>query len=557
MSLFPQGASSGMQNFQGGMQKKSENTPEIEGGVENTSPVSEPENIQENDIPPVPPVAISPLQAKLLQFQSESEKEVVSVPVASEEIQNQVETPEIQTPAEPAVAFVLPEEPIETASIPVVTSETQVLKPSSKITLSEDFSFPTSVKIVGLTADESYDFQDAFTPGMPQVSSSSSDEEHELHKENLSDAERAELEDMDSLYFEHFDPAVNPAGGVSLDELLDLAIDKNASDIHFAADSKVGLRINGHIYFIDNIPALTRDQARAIIFALVPNPLHRRRIFENKELDSAYEHKNGINFRVNIFFKRGKIAGVLRQIASHAMTMEQLGLPLAIKSLLGKKQGLFLVTGPTGSGKSTSMQSMLEYINQSRVEHILTIEDPIEYLFTNVKSIFSQREVGRDTYSFADALRASLREDPDIVMIGEMRDAETIEAAMKLSETGHLVISTLHTSSAPQTIARLVSHFPSDEQEQVQSRLADTLIGVLSQRLVSRADREGRVALFELMIVNSAIRNIIRTGDMTQIHNAMMSGREAGMVLMQDYGETLAAQGIVKKESFENFFREE
>ncbi|MBT4937012.1 PilT/PilU family type 4a pilus ATPase [Candidatus Peregrinibacteria bacterium] len=424
----------------------------------------------------------------------------------------------------------------------------------------KEVNFKSSVNIAGLTNSESIVplKQDKLSEEKegPIVSDEVPIPQEDLY-ENLSDTEKEELDSLAEDYFEKFPSDVNPDGGIALNDLLDLAIDKEASDIHFSAGSKIGLRIFGKIHFIDNIDALNNKQARNLIFALVSNPLQRKEIYEEKELDASYEHYNGVNFRINIFFKRGKVAAVLRKIASNAMSMDQLGLPPAVQDLLQKKQGLLLVTGPTGSGKSTSMQSMLEYINKNRVEHILTIEDPIEYIFENKKSIFSQREVGKDTHTFSAALRASLREDPDVVMIGEMRDAETIQAAMKLSETGHLVISTLHTASAPQTISRLVSYFASTEQEQVRSRLADSLLGVLSQRLISRIDREGRVAIYELMIVNSAIRNIIRTGDMTQIHNAMLSGREIGMILMEDYARELEAQEIVRDKDFMQFFREE
>lgn len=551
MSLFPQGASSGM----GGFSKNSLNE----------------EKKEDLSVPAVPVSPVPPLfeEKPKVDPKASAKAEPVPIPPQKEEISPLQKTLLSQTPNESDASDDIMIRNNNDLSSSVTSKNIKDIVPSEKELDSDsgkkkskissaslvDKHFPTSVKISGITAPEDSHFDSYFHKS--DASNSSKEDVNDVVYDNLSESERAEIEDMDKLYLEKFPSDSNPAGGICLDELLELAIDKEASDIHFAAENKIGLRINGHIHFIHNLPALSREQARALIFSLVPNPLHRRRIFEEKELDCAYEHKNGVNFRVNIFFKRGKIGAVLRKIASHAMTMEQLGLPEALKGLLGKKQGLLLVTGPTGSGKSTSMQTMLEYINENRVEHILTIEDPIEYIFSSKKSIFSQREVGGDTLSFPAALRASLREDPDVVMIGEMRDAETIQAAMSLSETGHLVISTLHTSSAPQTIARLVSNFPSSEQEQVQSRLADTLIGVLSQRLVSRSDRDGRVALFELMIVNSAIRNIIRTGDMTQIHNAMLAGREIGMVRMEDYAGQLATQGIVAEESFKNFFREE
>lgn len=344
---------------------------------------------------------------------------------------------------------------------------------------------------------------------------------------------------------------------INFDDLLNLAIDSGASDLHLAENAKIALRINGKIVFLDTIPKLTKNQADKLILGMIKNPLHQDRLDQTRELDFAYEHKDGTNFRVNIFYKRQCLASVLRIVGRQASAMNELGLPAAVETLLNQKQGLILVTGPTGSGKSTSMQSMLEYINNKRVDHIVTIEDPIEFVFESKGSIFSQREVGEDTLSFGNALRAVLREDPDVVMIGEMRDPETIMAAMNLSETGHLVISTLHTSGAPQTIHRLVNAFPPEHHNQIQSRLADTLIGVLSQRLVPRIDQNGRIAIYELMIVNAAVRNTIRTGEFAQLYNAMIAGRQEGMVSMQDYAYKLADEGKIKESDFINFFRNE
>ena len=258
---------------------------------------------------------------------------------------------------------------------------------------------------------------------------------------------------------------------VTLDDILDLAIDQEASDVHMGAKGKIGLRINGHICFIENIPALTTEQAERIIYSMIPNDSMKETLIRTKELDFSYEHKDGTAFRVNLFYKRGNISTLMRRIATDAWSIDEIGIPHAVYELIKAKQGLILITGPTGSGKSTSMQSMLEYINLTRVEHVLTIEDPIEFIFKPKKSLISQREIGSDTLSFANALRGALRQDPDIVMIGEMRDPETIMAAMNLAETGHLVMSTLHTSSAAQTIARLASAFPPEQHMQIYSRL--------------------------------------------------------------------------------------
>ena len=538
MSLFPQGSNQGMNSFNAAKPQEKKN-------LEKEKESQEVSSLEEVPLKKTEETSIdSDKDNKEITEDIESQKNIADVPPTEKKVFDTKKTESI---------------PVKNALKEDKQTPEKEDKPEL---LTQNKNFQTSVKISGLNSDhsivsENKNKNEKKTEALGHdVIDKSLIEENPTY-ENLSQTEKTELDDLTEDYFEKLPSDINPDGGIALNDLLDLAIDKEASDIHFSADSRIGLRIFGKIHFIDNIDVLSNKQTRNLVFALVTNPLQRKKIYEEKELDASYEHVNGVSFRVNIFFKRGRLAAVLRKIASSTMTMKQLGLPDAVSDLVQKKQGLLLVTGPTGSGKSTSMQSMLEYINMNRVEHILTIEDPIEYIFKNKKSIFSQREVGNDTHSFPSALRASLREDPDVVMIGEMRDVETIQAAIKLSETGHLVISTLHTSSASQTIARLVSYFPSQDHEQVRSRLADSLLGVLSQRLVPRADREGRVALYELLIVNSAIRNIIRTGKMTQIHNAMLSGREIGMILMHEYAAELEEQGVVHNKDYIQFFREE
>jgi len=347
------------------------------------------------------------------------------------------------------------------------------------------------------------------------------------------------------------------ADRIQMGDLLDLAIDTEASDIHFGANERVGLRINGKICFVENIPPLTADQAKRIIFELMPDEEVRETLMRTREMDTAYEHADGTTFRVNVFFKRKNISAVLRRVSRRAFSMEELGIPKTVYNLISAKQGLLLITGPTGSGKSTSMQAIIEYINVTKIEHIITIEDPIEFIFKSKKSIISQREVGYDTLSYTNALKAALREDPDIVMIGEMRDPETIMAAMNLAETGHLVISTLHTSSATQTVSRLINAFPPDQHTQIRHRLADCLIGVVSQRLVPRSDKPGRIGIFELLVINAAVRNIIRSGEDGQILNAIQGGREKGMIKMETYAEELTKRGIIKAKDYMHFFRKE
>jgi len=342
-----------------------------------------------------------------------------------------------------------------------------------------------------------------------------------------------------------------------LEDILDVAIDLEASDVHMSANGRIAVRINGRICFVENVPPLTKEQAERIIFSMIPNEGMKETLIRSRELDFGYQSADDTPFRVNLFYKRKNLSAVMRRIASKAWSIDDLGIPPAIYELIKSRQGLILITGPTGSGKSTSMQAMLEYVNKTRVEHIITIEDPIEFIFTPQKSIFSQREIGSDTLSFANALRGAMREDPDVVMIGEMRDPETIMAAMTLAETGHLVFSTLHTASAAQTVARVASVFPPDQQTQICSRLADTLIGVLSQRLVPRIDKPGRIAIYELMVVTAGIRNLIRQGDVAQIPNAIQAGAALGMIRMEKYAEYIAEQGIVRPEDYVHFFVQE
>lgn len=230
---------------------------------------------------------------------------------------------------------------------------------------------------------------------------------------------------------------------------------------------------------------------------------------KNLEIDFGYIHHDGSSYRGNAYVYLGKIAIALRRISESVKSLAELGIPKSIKKVLQAKQGLFLITGPTGSGKSTSMASILETINESRSDHILTIEDPIEYIFKNKKSIFAQREVGRDTLSFGNAIKSAMREDSDIIMIGEIRDAETMETALSLSETGHLVFSTLHTSGSVQTVNRITQFFPTTVEPQIRARVAESLIGVLSQRLIPGKEGNGRVAIREMMYVNTGIKNLI------------------------------------------------
>lgn len=345
---------------------------------------------------------------------------------------------------------------------------------------------------------------------------------------------------------------------LTLESLLAHSIKIAASDIHIAEGEHLAFRVHGELGKLTQTPVLDRGAVESLVRELFQGNTEKVNAFYAKrDADFAYVSADGTPFRVNGFFKLGKIGFVLRRIERESKKMEDLGLPEGVKKLLNAKQGLFLITGPTGSGKSTTMVSIIDRINEQRREHIITIEDPIEFIFTDKNSIFSQREVGRDTESFVSAIRAAMREDPDIVMVGEMRDKETVEAAMNLAETGHLVFSTLHTSGSVQTINRLIQFFHPDIQNQVRVRLADSLLGVLSQRLIPKAEGHGRVGIHELMFITPAIKNLIKSGDLIQINNNIELGSQEGMITMRNSADRLKDAGIVKEEDYIGYFTNE
>lgn len=340
--------------------------------------------------------------------------------------------------------------------------------------------------------------------------------------------------------------------------ILDYAIKSEASDIHLTEGDYVWFRINWTLSKIEKAGKLDSTKTKEVILELLwGNKPDFDEYIKNKDADFAYIHEDGTPFRVNTFFKLWKMWVVMRRIAWEPKTIEELGLPEAVKKFTKAKQGLILVTGPTGSGKSTSMVSVLNEINENRNEHVLTVEDPVEFVFKDKKSVFSQRELWRDTKTFQSALRAAMREDPDIIVVWEMRDRETVEAAMELAETGHLVISTMHTSWSVQTITRLVNFFPPDIQNSVRYKLADILFGVLSQRLIKTADRKGRTGIFELMLMTSWIKNLIRTWEFNQINNNIEMWRQQWMIRMKAYADEKAKSWLIKEEDYIDYFEED
>ena len=333
---------------------------------------------------------------------------------------------------------------------------------------------------------------------------------------------------------------------ISMDDLLDLAVRENASDLHLAVGLPPVMRISGSLVPIDASPLTPADTER-LMLAITPEE-HQRGLREHCGADFGFPYKDLARFRVSIFRQKGHIGLVLRQIPSKMLTLEQIGLPAQIRDLLFKPRGLILVTGPTGSGKTTTLASMLNIINQERDCHIITIEDPIEYYHTHKKSVVTQREIGTDVPTFSEALRRALRQDPDVILVGEMRDLETMEAAITAAETGHLVFATLHTTGAARTVDRIVDAFPTNQQEQIRTQLSTSIVAVISQILLPRKDGPGRVAAFEIMIATPSIRSLIRDNKTFRITSDLQTGGKWGMQTLDSHLIELWRSGKISYE---------
>jgi len=335
----------------------------------------------------------------------------------------------------------------------------------------------------------------------------------------------------------------------SLSELLKRMVDVGGSDLHITVDSPPRIRLHGELKPVEGMPPLSPVDTKQLAYSVLTDA-QKHRFEESLELDFSFGIKNMARFRGNLFNQRGAVAGAFRLIPYEIKTFEQLRLPPLLGTLCEKPRGLVLVTGPTGSGKSTTLATMLDLINQSRYEHMITIEDPIEFIHSHKKCLVNQREVHSDTQSFANALRAALREDPDIVLIGEMRDLETIESALRIAETGHLTFATLHTNTASSTINRIIDVFPSHQQSQVRAQLSMVLEGILCQALLPRVDGKGRIMAAEILIPNPAIRNLIREDKIHQIYSAMQLGQEKfGMQTFNQALYSLYSQRLISLET--------
>ncbi len=334
---------------------------------------------------------------------------------------------------------------------------------------------------------------------------------------------------------------------VDINTLLQLTQDKKASDLHISVGNPPILRISGEL-LRSEFPPMTKDAAKTLIYNMLND--EQKAVFErDKELDFSFALPNMDRFRVNVHLQKGNVEAAFRRVPMRIPTIDQLGLPDVVFDFMNKPNGLVLVTGPTGTGKSTTLAAMVEYINSTRSEMMVTIEDPIEFVFQNKKSILKQREVYSDTHSFPEALKRVLRQDPDVIVVGEMRDLDTISTTLTAAETGHLVLATLHTPDCPQTIQRIIDVFPPYQQRQVIIQLAECLQGVLSQILLRRADGKGRVMASEIMVSTPGIRNLIREGDIAQIPSLLQMGAQYGMRTMDKCLKNLYKKGIITKET--------
>jgi twitching motility protein PilT len=324
-------------------------------------------------------------------------------------------------------------------------------------------------------------------------------------------------------------------------------LDRRASDLHITAGAKPTVRVRGRLTALDEFPVLTPTDTREIVYSILGND-QRQRLETDWQVDLAYTIPNRARFRVNAYFQRSAIGAAFRLIPSEIVSIDKLGLPPIVHELTKRPRGFVLVTGPTGSGKSTSLASMIDEINEAREEHIMTIEDPIEFLHTHKKCIVNQRELGSDAQSFGAALRGALRQDPDVILVGEMRDLETIQTALTAAETGHLVFATLHTQDTPQTIDRIIDVFPPHQQHQVRVQLSVALQGIVTQTLLPTADGSGRVVASEVLIPSPAVRNLIREGKTHQIYSVLQTSASAGMQTMDSALASLVRAGKITRQ---------
>jgi twitching motility protein PilT len=335
---------------------------------------------------------------------------------------------------------------------------------------------------------------------------------------------------------------------VPIATLLEQVLLRGASDLHLTAGTPPTIRVNGSLMRLDDYPALHPEQLQRMIYSILSQK-QREKFEAEMELDTSYALPGKSRFRVNVYYQRGAVGGAFRMIPYEIKTVEELGLPRQVETFARTPRGMVLVTGPTGSGKSTTLATLVDVVNQERDSHIMTVEDPIEFLHRHKRAMVNQREVGQDTQGFAQALKHVLRQDPDVILVGEMRDLETIQTALTAAETGHLVFATLHTQDAPQTIDRIIDVFPPFQQQQIRVQLAATLQGVVTQQLLPTADGQGRAVAVEVLIATPAVRNLIREAKIHQIYSAMQAGGKLGMQTMDAALAQLVRAGRITYET--------
>jgi twitching motility protein PilT len=333
----------------------------------------------------------------------------------------------------------------------------------------------------------------------------------------------------------------------SIDDLLEQMVSRNASDLHVTTDAPPVIRVRGEIERLDGYETLTSEDTQQLLYRILSSE-RQKHLEIKRQLDFSHSIPGLARFRVNVYFQKESLAAAFRLIPQELKTLEELGIPPSLRQLAERPRGIVLVTGPTGSGKSTTLAALIDEINRNRSEHILTVEDPIEFLHRHKRCIVNQREIGPDATSFAEALKAALREDPDVILVGEMRDLETISTALTAAETGHLVFGTLHTQSAPSTIDRIIDVFPPEQQEQVRIMIAMSLQGVVTQTLLPTADGAGRVPALEILLPDDAVRNLIRQGKVEQIYSVMQTNTAKGMQTMEQALAHLIQHQIVRVE---------
>jgi twitching motility protein PilT len=334
----------------------------------------------------------------------------------------------------------------------------------------------------------------------------------------------------------------------SIDDLLEQMVARGASDLHLSVASKPAVRVHGSISRLDEFEELIPEDTQQLMYQILSS--EQQKNFEIKrQLDFAYQVPGLARFRVNVYFQREHVGAAFRLIPEEIKTLEELGLPSSLGQLAEKPRGLVLVTGPTGSGKSTTLAAVIDQVNRTRAEHILTIEDPVEFVHKHKRCIVNQREIGVDAPSFAEGLRAALRQDPDVILVGEMRDLETIGTALTAAETGHLVLGTLHTQSASSTVDRIIDVFSPEQQEQVRMQIAGSLQGIVTQALLQTAAGTGRVAALEILLPDDATRNLIRQGKVEQIYTVMQTGTQKGMQTMEQSLAELALRRVITLET--------